>query len=102
VHNVTKQLVELCVEGARVLDLCVKGDELLEAGTGAVYNKAVKGVKVTKGACLHHVILSVLIEDRVRKNRHRLPYLCLRQQRRLPLFASRVRARTFLTILSIR
>jgi hypothetical protein len=50
VNSVTKRLIELCVEGAKVLDLCVKGDELIEAGTGAVYNKAVKGVKITKGA----------------------------------------------------
>jgi hypothetical protein len=49
VNGVTKKLIELCVEGAKVFDLCVKGDELLEEGTGAVYNKAVKGVKVQKG-----------------------------------------------------
>ena len=51
VNSVMKKLVELCVEGAKVLDLCVEGDKLLEQGTGAVYNKAVKGVKVPKGAC---------------------------------------------------
>ncbi|KZT07784.1 proliferation-associated protein 1 [Laetiporus sulphureus 93-53] len=44
-----KKLVESCVEGAKVLDLCVEGDKLLEQGTGAVYNKGVKGVKVPKG-----------------------------------------------------
>lgn len=44
-----KKLVGLAVEGAKVLDLCVEGDKLLETGTGAVYNKAVKGVKVSKG-----------------------------------------------------
>ena len=33
-----------------MLDLCIEGDRLLEEGTGAVYNKAVKGVKVSKGA----------------------------------------------------
>jgi methionine aminopeptidase len=49
VNNVMKKLVELCVEGAKVLDICVKGDELLEQGTSGVYNKLVKGVKVTKG-----------------------------------------------------
>ncbi|CAK5269378.1 unnamed protein product, partial [Mycena citricolor] len=49
VHNVTKKLIELCVEGAKVIDLCIEGDKLVEAGTGAVYNKAIKGVKVTKG-----------------------------------------------------
>ena len=49
VHAAIKKLIELCVEGAKVLDLCVEGDKLVEAGTGAVYNKAVKGVKVSKG-----------------------------------------------------
>ncbi|PAV16518.1 proliferation-associated 1 [Pyrrhoderma noxium] len=49
VHNVMKAIVEKCVEGAKVLDLCIEGDKLLEQGTGAVYNKAVKGVKVAKG-----------------------------------------------------
>lgn len=33
-----------------MIDLCIEGDKLIEQGTGAVYNKAVKGVKVTKGA----------------------------------------------------
>lgn len=48
-HNVIKKLVETCVEGAKVLDLCIEGDKLIEEGTAAVYNKAVKGVEVTKG-----------------------------------------------------
>lgn len=48
-NDVVKKLINLCVEGAKVLDLCIEGDKLLEAGTGAVYNKAVKGVKVSKG-----------------------------------------------------
>lgn len=50
VNDVMKQLVGLCVDGAKVLDLCIKGDELIEQATGAVYNKLVKGVKVGKGA----------------------------------------------------
>jgi hypothetical protein len=37
------------VEGAKVIDLCIEGDKLLEQGAGAVYNKNVKGVKVPKG-----------------------------------------------------
>lgn len=49
VHQVTKKLIDLSVEGAKVIDLCVEGDKLLEQGTGAVYNKNVKGVKVSKG-----------------------------------------------------
>ena len=48
-HNVMKKLVEKCVDGAKILDLCVEGDKLLEEGTGAGYNKSVKGVKVPKG-----------------------------------------------------
>lgn len=48
-----KRLVELCVAGAKVLDLCVEGDELIEQGTGAVYNKPVKGLKVSKGPKPH-------------------------------------------------
>ena len=50
VNNVMKKLVGLSVEGAKVLDICVEGDKLIEQGTGAVYNKSVKGVKVSKGA----------------------------------------------------
>ncbi|KAF7374821.1 Proliferation-associated protein 1 [Mycena sanguinolenta] len=49
VHNVMKKLIEMSVEGAKVIDLCVEGDKLIEAGTSAVYNKSVKGVKVNKG-----------------------------------------------------
>lgn len=47
-HQATKKLVELIVEGAKVYDLCVEGDKLIEQGTGAVYNKGGKG-KVSKG-----------------------------------------------------
>lgn len=47
-----KKIIESTVEGAKLIDLCVEGDKLLEQGTGAVYNKPVKGVKVTKGAGL--------------------------------------------------
>ncbi|EMD34055.1 hypothetical protein CERSUDRAFT_117563 [Gelatoporia subvermispora B] len=48
-NNVMKKLVEMSVEGAKVIDICVEGDKLIEQGTGAVYNKSVKGVKVPKG-----------------------------------------------------
>lgn len=44
-----KKLIELSVEGAKVLDLCIEGDKLIEQGTAGVYNKSVKGVKVAKG-----------------------------------------------------
>jgi methionine aminopeptidase len=54
VNDVMKKLVGLCVEGAKVLDLCIQGDELIEQATAAVYNKTVKGVKVGKGTILCH------------------------------------------------
>ena len=46
-----KKLIALSVEGAKVIDLCIEGDKLLEEATKGVYNKAVKGpgVKVSKG-----------------------------------------------------
>ena len=50
VNVAVKKLVGLLVEGANVLDLCVEGDKLIEEGTSAVYNKSVKGVKVSKGS----------------------------------------------------
>lgn len=50
VNAAVKKLVELFVEGSNVLDLCVEGDKLIEEGTSAVYNKSVKGVKVSKGS----------------------------------------------------
>ncbi|KAG6813941.1 hypothetical protein H0H92_005195 [Tricholoma furcatifolium] len=49
IHGVTKKLIESAVEGAKIIDLCIEGDKLIEAGTAAVYNKSVKGVKVSKG-----------------------------------------------------
>lgn len=48
----TKKLVELSVEGAKIIDLCAEGDKLLEQGLAAVYNKNVKGAKVPKGTSL--------------------------------------------------
>ena len=44
-----KKILPLCVEGAKILDICIEGDKLIEQGTGAVWNKSVKGVKVQKG-----------------------------------------------------
>lgn len=49
VHNVIVQLIKKTVEGAKVIDLCIEGDKLIEEATGAVFNKPVKGVKVLKG-----------------------------------------------------
>lgn len=48
-NNAVKKLIPLLVEGAKVLDICLEGDKLIEAGTGGVYNKSVKGVKIAKG-----------------------------------------------------
>lgn len=45
----TRNLIPLCVEGAKIIDLCIEGDKLIEEGTNAVFNKPVKGVKVSKG-----------------------------------------------------
>lgn len=45
-----KKLIPLLVEGAKVLDICLEGDKLVEAGTAGVYNKSVKGVKIAKGS----------------------------------------------------
>jgi methionine aminopeptidase len=58
VHQVMKKLIDLCVEGGKVLDICMEGDKLIEQGTSAVYNKSVKGVKVTKGMCKSPFIYS--------------------------------------------
>ncbi|KAG2743543.1 proliferation-associated protein 1 [Suillus brevipes Sb2] len=49
VNDVMKKLIEICVEGAKIIDLCIEGDKFIEEGTGGVYNKAVKGVKMSKG-----------------------------------------------------
>ncbi|TFK20708.1 proliferation-associated protein 1 [Coprinopsis marcescibilis] len=49
VSAVIKKLIGLAVDGAKVLDLCVEGDRLLEEATAAVYTKNVKGVKVPRG-----------------------------------------------------
>lgn len=55
-----KKLVELSVEGAKVIDLCTEGDKLIEEGTGAVYNKSVKGVKTAKGTSRLLISMHVL------------------------------------------
>ncbi|KAL4064408.1 proliferation-associated protein 1 [Scleroderma citrinum] len=49
VNDVMGNLISLCVEGVKIIDLCTEGDKLIEEGTGAVYNKLVKGVKTNKG-----------------------------------------------------
>ena len=84
-----QKLIELCVEGAKVIDLCIEGDKLIEQTVATVYNKPVKGVKVTKG-------MYPFLRPRAPAmnfctfNRYRVPYVCLRQQRRRALFSARV------------
>lgn len=55
-----KKLIELCVEGAKIIDLCIEGDKFIEEGTGGVYNKAVKGVKMGKGASDHFYVFETM------------------------------------------
>ena len=54
VNNAVKKILPLCVEDAKILDICLEGDKLIEQGTGAVWNKSVKGVKVSKGKFPEH------------------------------------------------
>jgi hypothetical protein len=44
-----KDLVELAVEGAKVLDLVVEGDKAIEAGAATVYNRKTKAGAIQKG-----------------------------------------------------
>lgn len=44
-----KKLIELSVEGAKIIDLCIEGDKLIEEATGGVFNKPIKGIKLSKG-----------------------------------------------------
>jgi len=57
VNNAVKKIIPLCVENAKILDICLEGDKIIEQGTGAVWNKTVKGVKVLKGEFLEHSML---------------------------------------------
>ncbi|KAK2463440.1 hypothetical protein APHAL10511_004526 [Amanita phalloides] len=49
VNQVMKKLIDLCIENAKIIDLCIEGDKLIEQGLASVFNKPIKGVKVTKG-----------------------------------------------------
>ena len=49
VNNALKKLVELSVEGAKILELCEEGDKIIEAGTAAIFNSKTAKGKVTKG-----------------------------------------------------
>jgi hypothetical protein len=73
-----KKLVELCVDGAKVIDICIEGDKLVEQGTGAVYNKLVKGVKVNKGG-FHFSVVSWIPPHFL--NRGKFPRLGFSHQR---------------------
>lgn len=93
-HHVLKKLVPLCVEGAKVLDICVEGDKLLEQGTGAVYNKSVKGTKVSKGTHFFLLFLCTVL-NACFYIRSCVPYLRLREQCGRTLLPTRVRALSF-------
>lgn len=67
-----KTLIDLCVEGANVMDLCIKGDKLIEEGLGTVFSKPIKGVKVTKGVCLRQHLPGSL-SDSARRDAILLP-----------------------------
>ncbi len=88
-----KKLVEKSVEGAGVLELCLEGDKLLEEGTGAVYNKAVKGVKVPKGASQEKVFqTSDNLKRPENESRYLFPNLHLCQQLCCAFLSARVRS----------
>ena len=75
-----------------MIDLCIEGDKLIEQGTGAVYNKAVKGVRVTKGAFLK-VKFSFESSFDIKKNtsaRRVFPHLYFGQQHCRAFFTSGV------------
>lgn len=85
-----KKLIALSVEGKAIIDLCTEGDKLLEEATGGVYNKGVKGVKVSKGT--ETLSLSPFhVSSSNGWCRHRLSDMHFRQQRRCPFFPSCVR-----------
>ena len=56
-----KKLVELSVEGAKILELCEQGDKLIEAGTAAVYNSKTAKGKVSKGESMSVARLTIFI-----------------------------------------
>ena len=44
-----KKLTDLAVDGAKVFDLVVEGDNAIEAGAATVYNKKTKTGAIPKG-----------------------------------------------------
>lgn len=49
VHNVMQKLVADAVEGKKVYDLVVEGDQAIESAASSVYNKKTKTGAVPKG-----------------------------------------------------
>lgn len=45
-----QKLVAEAVEGKNIFELCVEGDQAIDAGTASIYNKKAKGTTVPKGA----------------------------------------------------
>lgn len=48
-----KNLIEEAVEGKKVYDLIVEGDQAIEAAAATVYNKKTAKGAVPKGQCMH-------------------------------------------------
>lgn len=94
-NEIMKEMIPLCVEGAKVLELCIKGDELIEAATAKVNNKAVKGVKVPKGS-LDHLISARSTSNDV--HRSGIPNMCVSQQCSRIFLAARVRILSYPSI----
>ncbi|CAL5873238.1 uncharacterized protein PFLUO_LOCUS7507 [Penicillium psychrofluorescens] len=48
-HKVLEAVSALCLEGEKIVEICQKGDKLLDEEIAKVYSKPHKGKKVTKG-----------------------------------------------------
>jgi len=76
---VLAEVSKLCVPGAKIVEICEKGDKILEEEVAKVY----RGKKITKGMCFPAVELPTLPLDhlltrsfsRFREPHHRLPQL---------------------------
>lgn len=60
-----KKLIAFSIEGAKIIDICVEGDKLLEEATGGVYNKPIKGVKISKGTKNSFSLISRILIERM-------------------------------------
>ena len=51
VNTVMRKLVEDAVEGKKVYDLVIEGDQAIEAAAATVFNKKTKAGAIPKGMC---------------------------------------------------